>query len=398
MHVQKATQRTLSAHVSSVRRTAIRTIAGTRIKDQTIYRNMELDSHADTVVLGNNCVIVSFTGRECDVSPYIESYDSIKGVPIVTGATAWTSDRTGETLILVFHEAIWMGDVMDHSLVNPIQLCHNGVEVQDNPYSLSEMRIASESNDVIIPHTASGTTTHFPSRTPTDRELQTCRHVYLTSQSEWNPHQVRFPEPLQRIKDLDARALKQVRIDPFNLASHACGDEHCDCSNKLVTFNPHELVERMISVVRVDDMPPDVPMRRTFVSKERHVAITAAELSERWCIGLTQVTNTIRVTTQNGTRSTVLPLSRRYRADRVFERPLLRGQFYTDTVDGRTKSLNGNRYAQVFATKDSLLLYTLCIPYHWRVKGCASSFMSSGALSTSPSTAQESSAAERPSS
>ena len=182
---------------------------------------MELDSHADTVVLGNNCVIVSFTGRECDVSPYIESYDSIKGVPIVTGATAWTSDRTGETLILVFHEAIWMGDVMDHSLVNPIQLCHNGVEVQDNPYSLSEMRIASESNDVIIPHTASGTTTHFPSRTPTDRELQTCRHVYLTSQSEWNPHQVRFPEPLQRIKDLDARALKQVRIDPFNLASHA---------------------------------------------------------------------------------------------------------------------------------------------------------------------------------
>jgi hypothetical protein len=36
----------------------------------------------------------------------------------------------------------------------------------------------------------------------------------------------------------------------------------------------------------------------------------------------------------------------------VFERPLLRGQFYTDTMDARNKSLDGNRYAQVFANQD----------------------------------------------
>lgn len=45
-------------------------------------------------------------------------------------------------------------------------------------------------------------------------------------------------------------------------------------------------------------------------------------------------------------------MSRRYQADRVFERPLLHEQFWTDTMDGRYKSLDGNRYAQVFATKD----------------------------------------------
>ena len=44
-------------------------------------------------------------------------------------------------------------------------------------------------------------------------------------------------------------------------------------------------------------------------------------------------------------------LSRRYKADRVFERPLLRGHFFPDTMDGRLKSLDGNKYAQVFATK-----------------------------------------------
>jgi hypothetical protein len=80
--------------------------------------------------------------------------------------------------------------------------------------------------------------------------------------------------------------------------------------------------------------------------------VTAQELSERWFIGLTQARETIKVTTQNVTRSAVLPLSRRYRADRVFEKPLLRGEFYTDTMDGRCKSINGNRYAQIFANKD----------------------------------------------
>ena len=33
--------------------------------------------------------------------------------------------------------------------------------------------------------------------------------------------------------------------------------------------------------------------------------------------------------------------------------PQIRGQFYTDTMDGRCKSINaGNRYAQAFANKD----------------------------------------------
>ena len=31
---------------------------------------VELDSHADTIVAGSNCVVMHYTGRECDVSPY----------------------------------------------------------------------------------------------------------------------------------------------------------------------------------------------------------------------------------------------------------------------------------------------------------------------------------------
>ena len=70
------------------------------------HGNCELDSHADSIVAGKNCVILNYTGKECDVSPYREDYESINNVPIVTAATAWQSPITGQTYILVFNEAI----------------------------------------------------------------------------------------------------------------------------------------------------------------------------------------------------------------------------------------------------------------------------------------------------
>jgi len=66
---------------------------------------------------------------------------------------------------------------------------------------------------------------------------------------------------------------------------------------------------------------------------------------------LKAATTTLRKTTQRFLRSAILPLSRRYRTDMMFERKTLQGQWSTDTMDGRCKSLDGNRYAQVFANK-----------------------------------------------
>ena len=36
------------------------------------------------------------------------------------------------TYILVLHESLWMGDTLDHTLVNPNQLRHYGNRVEDN--------------------------------------------------------------------------------------------------------------------------------------------------------------------------------------------------------------------------------------------------------------------------
>jgi hypothetical protein len=76
----------------------------------------------------------------------------------------------------------------------------------------------------------------------------------------------------------------------------------------------------------------DMPARRTFVSDERHVKVSAELIAEGFGIGPTRAQRTLRVTTQRGIRSAILPISRRYRADRVFGVRRLNGKFATDTA------------------------------------------------------------------
>ena len=61
--------------------------------------------------------------------PYSDEYESIKHVPVVTGATAWTCTHSGETLILVSNEVLWMGEKLDHIFVNPNQMHHHRIDV-----------------------------------------------------------------------------------------------------------------------------------------------------------------------------------------------------------------------------------------------------------------------------
>ena len=92
-------------------------------------------------------------------------------------------------------------------------------------------------------------------------------------------------------------------------------------------------------------------MPSVFQSSKRHTDVSPEDLSERWFISIKTAKETLKRTTQRFLRSALLPLSRRYRADRMFEMKRLTGKWSTDTIDGRTKSLDGNRYAQIFANK-----------------------------------------------
>jgi hypothetical protein len=116
--------------VSSLRRRVHRTKAlSNAIPREPVHSTLEIHTHADTCVLATNFVILRYRGRECDVSPYTENYESVKAVLIVSSVTAWTDEETRLTCILVINEGLWMPDTVTASLLNPNQLRAHGITV-----------------------------------------------------------------------------------------------------------------------------------------------------------------------------------------------------------------------------------------------------------------------------
>ena len=320
-----------------------------------VEARIECDSHADTCVLGRNFVVLGYTGRECDVMPYSENYDAVSAVPIVSGGTAFTDQTTNETVILVVNEALHMPDQVEHSLINPNQLRAFGSIVQDNSYSGAPMYFTDPDKSVVVPMFAAGTVIFADTRTPTDEELATCRHVHLTSELPWNPETVQFPQAEWTIAEDMARRVAStstVRGDSEDVAEEDSED---------VLFNVDGFNRRICASVRVHAIPKDRKASavdvsgpttpNTFVSQGRRSDVTPEKLADRWFIGLDQAILTLKHTTQRLVRSALLPLSRRYKADRMHRTKTLSGEWFTDTIDGHSKTRTGNRYGQLFANE-----------------------------------------------
>ncbi len=86
-----------------------------------------------------------------------------------------------------------MGEQMEHTLINPNQLRSYGITVQDNPFDTAPIFIATEDSEFSLPLTSKGTVIGVATRTPTDQELQTCPHVELSSEHEWDSQEVFCP-------------------------------------------------------------------------------------------------------------------------------------------------------------------------------------------------------------
>ena len=146
-----ARQRTISQIVSSIRKVSKNKTAKAEYQHQpqsTLHGRFELDTHDDKTVLGLNCVVLSYTGKECEVSPYSSEYEAVRNVPVVTETTVWTNTTDGMAYLLIFHESLWISDKLDHTLVNPNQLRAYGVSIQDNPFDTKPLSITTDDASV----------------------------------------------------------------------------------------------------------------------------------------------------------------------------------------------------------------------------------------------------------
>jgi hypothetical protein len=188
-------ERVVSRMASRRRRRGIQTGA-------EIGEFIELDSHADTSVIGNNCRVISYTDKTCQVAPYHPDYDSMQDVPIVQAGTAYDNPDTGETLILIINQGLYFGEGLPVSLLNPNQMRFNGVEVDDIPKHLARdpskatHSIYFPEHDIRIPLTMRGVISCLPVRKPTVQEVESCRWINLTSVQIG----IRIPTTSQRTK------------------------------------------------------------------------------------------------------------------------------------------------------------------------------------------------------
>ena len=72
--------------------------------DDDVTARAELDSHADTTCIENRSTIIGTTYKTVRVSPFLESLGSVNRVPVVNAALAYDDSRSGETVILIFHQ------------------------------------------------------------------------------------------------------------------------------------------------------------------------------------------------------------------------------------------------------------------------------------------------------
>ena len=200
-----------------------------------------------------------------------------------------------------------------------------------------------------------GTKVAFRTRVPTTEELASCEHIHMTSSALWHPSDVVLIQATDQGGNTLPwkRSIASVDVDRFEYMDATCDDAILDSIDPSLVRLNEQLYKRQRVIAQTETVydQTDTPSRRTFVSDERHLKVTAELIAERFGISPTRAQRTLRVTTERGVRSAILPISRRYRADRVFSVKRLNGKFATDTAYGKVRSLRSNIGAQLYSHK-----------------------------------------------
>ena len=93
---------------------------------------LDKDSHADMHCAGANFSVLKFSGYQCDVDPFLDTYQMTSGVFVITAATA-VQLLVGDTLFLVSTAALWFGDTIEISLFNANIIRDADLEVCTDP-------------------------------------------------------------------------------------------------------------------------------------------------------------------------------------------------------------------------------------------------------------------------
>ena len=281
---------------------------------------MGIDSHADTTCVNKHAYVECIIeGCTVDAVPFDKSIGKLSNLPIVNAIYAYDDPHALQTTLLRFNHAIFIKD-MDNALLCPNQAREHGTIVNDVPCHLDHTNNSTFSiisSDLQFPLQIHGPTAYLQLRRPTDDELQDLHDdiVDITDQHGWDP----YKSPQDTTHDI----------------SQLVRTEHESVDDWLLYDS-----DRRISAMTVHRPKSN---------------LTPEYLSQLWKCGLETARRTIEATTCKHFRHITNGITKRFRPTRDFMRyRLLRmpaGEFYTDTMMSKVRSVRGYSCAQIYGNK-----------------------------------------------
>ena len=346
--------------------------------DTSSEARTELDSHADTCVVGDNALIIREHERQVSVTGYDGARP--KTFKIVDAIVGYTNPYTGATRYLEVNQAILIPG-LKHNLLCPLQLRVNEVGVREIPKFLLDdptdedhaITIVDGDEKFIIPLQINGVTSCFYTFKPTTHEYETQgvmgdNVLELTyGDPEWDPHDPSFGKREEamldekgRVRDRPAKPPRQLfSVESKMLETMDFVDMLMANRNVSVTSSTKQVLD---PADRGQGTQPEEKglFSNLFdrvcsaLSSVTKPVLDAPTLARRWGIGLEAAKNTLKKTTQRAIRTVAHPsISRRFRTnDRQLRYRRIPCDMFTDTFVTEVKSRRGNTCCQVFGTKN----------------------------------------------
>ena len=303
------------------------------------------DSWADTSCAGKHAYVASFVdGKSISATGFSSSLGSLKDLRIANVVYAYDT-VDGEVLLLENNNAIYMGELMEDSLLNPIQMEEHDVRVDLRPLRyypsmLETCQCIQFRDGTNIPIQYDGVLPFITVRRPTPIELDTCRRLQLTGSDDWNPTDYNGFFSRMTSDDNHGFPLQELTYEPigFTLLHHAdlsalWNDSHIQPLEDDFENNSSTIVN---------------------VNSSTSSSVNPIDLSRKWKIGLATARRTLSATTQKCIRTTGL-LSRRLRTDKTqlkYNQLSRRyGRFYVDFLKVGVKSIRGYIGGTVYTNK-----------------------------------------------
>lgn len=309
--------------------------------EENISSAIELDSHADSAVVGRSSSIIERTGHRASVSGFTDSLGKALSVEIVHACVIYDCEKSGKSYLLVIQNALHVPE-MKECLFHPIMMRLIGLEVNKCPKFLakepSEINhsIYFPKEDLQIPMKLSGVISYIDCRKPSIRELtENDGTLEITPNVDcWDP----------RSMDLDIQ--EDVMVDFEGNVKSKSPRRFVISAVAFQTMDPTMFCDDIIDYVGVSSVK----------TQDGKSNMDPIELASKWNISDKIAQRTIASTTRLCPHNTTdISLNKRYNTNnRMLWYKHLPVVMFTDTMflsEQAGKSIQNYSCAQVFATE-----------------------------------------------